>query len=154
MSVRLAVHHLVTAVLRPSQPAQWLSTALGFFGDAGEARVSMATRLLHHYSPAAVVKLVFGQALRQPNSDSTHSSLHTHTHTLLRMPKSLKLNSSNKKCVTICSNIARFWCELLSFRILVVTMCSRVCVFKGQCATCLKRPVWVCLSHRPAGRFL
>lgn len=48
------------------------------FGDAGEPLVSIATRLLHHYSPAAVVKLVFGQALRQPNSDSTHSS-HTHT---------------------------------------------------------------------------
>lgn len=42
---------------------------------------------------------------------------------------------------------------LLPFRILVVIMCSRVCVFKGQSATCLKHPVWVCLSHRPAVRF-
>lgn len=60
------------------------------FGDAEERRVSMATRLLHHYSPAAVVKLVFGQALRQPNSDSAHSLL---THTAAHA-KPATLNSS------------------------------------------------------------
>lgn len=86
----VAVYHLVTAVLCPSQSASPVTFHRPWiFGDAGELQVSMATRLLHHYSPAAVVKLVFGQALRQPNSDSTHSS-HTAVHA-----KTLSLNSSN-----------------------------------------------------------
>lgn len=128
-----------------------------FFGDAGEAQVSMATRLLHHYSPAAVVKLVFGQALRQPNSDSTHSS-HTHTHCAAHA-KTLTLNSFNQRGMTICSNIPRFLQELVIFIQDVFCRISRTHdVFKTMCvqrqsATSLKRPVFVCLSHYAAVRF-
>lgn len=69
----------------PDSPVTFHRPWIFFFGDAGALQVSMATRLLHHYSPAAVVKLVFGQALRQPDSDSTHSSHHTHSR--LCMPR-------------------------------------------------------------------
>ena len=90
-------------------PRPWI------LGDTREPQVSMATRLLHHFSPAAVVRLVFGQALRQPNSDSTLA-----TDTELCMPKLSLSNSSDHESRSVCSNISRWSCLGLGLQLTTI----------------------------------
>ena len=105
----------------PAGKAQWLSSALGFFGRCWELQVSMATRLLHHYSPAAVVRLVFGQALRQPNSDSTHCYACQNPHSKLFL-----LQEDDHILIKTGASSVRF------FNLESIVFTSRQCVVKGS----------------------